>query len=168
MGTIEVFDLAGSHLSTFGGARPRRRTVPRRAAAAHGHSRRPRVGSRLRGRGGSQEFTAAGAFVASFPDPPQPPDPAGLASRSRASRSTRSTGDVLVADNWNQRVQRFAPDGTLLTVFGERGSFPPAGMNYPRSVAVDPATRNVWVAQLRGRPRPHGATRPTSSRSGAS
>jgi len=62
------------------------------------------------------------------------------------------TGDVLVADNWNQRIQRFASDGTLLQVFGERGSFPPAGMNYPRSVAVDPATRNVWVGNYEGDP----------------
>jgi DNA-binding beta-propeller fold protein YncE len=62
------------------------------------------------------------------------------------------TGDILVADNWNQRIQRFAPDGTLLQVFGERGSFPPAGMNYPRSIAVDPATRNVWVGNYEGTP----------------
>ena len=62
------------------------------------------------------------------------------------------TGDVLVANNWGQRVQRFAPDGTLLRTFGQRGSFPPDGMNYLRAVAVDPATRNVWVANYEGDP----------------
>jgi DNA-binding beta-propeller fold protein YncE len=150
VGTIEVFDLAGTHLSTIGALGhadgefldgPRQLTV-----TPDGHVWGADYAARR-----VEEFTAAGAFVQSFPDPPQPPDPAGLAA-PRGVAVDRATGDILVADNWNQRVQRFSATGSLLQVFGERGSFPPAGMNYPRSLAVDPATRNVWVANYEGHP----------------
>ena len=33
-------------------------------------------------------------------------------------------GNVFVADFYNDRVQKFAPDGTFLTAFGETGSGP--------------------------------------------
>jgi len=33
-----------------------------------------------------------------------------------------------------------------------RGSFPPDGMNYPRSVAVDPASGEVWLPNYEGAP----------------
>ena len=150
VGKIEVFDLTGAHLSTIGGLGhgdgqfldgPRQLTV-----TPDGHVWGADYAARR-----VEEFTAAGAFVRAFPDPPQPPDPAGLAL-PRGVAVDRATGDILVADNWNQRVQRFSPSGALLQVFGERGSFPPTGMNYPRSVAVDPATRNVWVANYEGHP----------------
>jgi DNA-binding beta-propeller fold protein YncE len=149
-GTIEVFDLAGAHLTTIGSLGhadgqfldgPRQLTV-----TPDGHVWGADYAARR-----VEEFTADGTFAGAFPSPPQPPDPAGLAS-ARGVAVDRATGDVLVADNWNQRVQRFAPDGSLLKVFGERGSFPPAGMNYPRSIAVDPDTRNVWVANYEGDP----------------
>ena len=149
-GTIEVFDTAGTHLSTFAslgtgdgqfrdGARQLTLTPDGHLWAAD------YADSRV------EEFTAAGAFVGDFPEPPQRPDPAGFAS-ARGVAVDPVTGDVLVADNWNQRVYRFAPDGTPLQTFGQRGSFLPDGMNYPRSIAVDPATRNVWVANYEGNP----------------
>ncbi len=150
VGTIEVFDLAGTHLGTFGGlgagdgefldgARQMAITPDDHLWAADYASERV------------QEFSMGGTYLGQFPRPPQQPDPAGLAS-ARGVAVDPVTGDVLVADNWNQRVQRFAPDGTLLQTFGQRGSFPPSGMNYPRSVAVDPATRNVWVGNYEGDP----------------
>lgn len=150
VGRIEIFDLDGNHLDSFGalgsgdgqfldGARQLAVTPDDHVWAADYAS------------GRVQEFSADGTFLGQFPDPPQSPDPAGLAS-ARGIAVDPVTGDVLIADNWNQRVQRFAPDGTLLQVFGERGSFPPAGMNYPRSVAVDPDTRNVWVGNYEGDP----------------
>ena len=149
-GRVEIFDLDGAHLGGFGGigsgdgrfldgARQLAVTPDDHVWAADYASARV------------QEFSAGGTYLAQFPDPAQSPDPAGLAS-ARGIAVDPVTGDVLVADNWNQRVQRFAPDGTLLQVFGERGSFPPAGMNYPRSVAVDPDTRNVWVGNYEGDP----------------
>ena len=33
-------------------------------------------------------------------------------------------GNVFVADFYNNRVQKFAPDGTFLTTFGEQGQGP--------------------------------------------
>lgn len=150
VGTIEVFDLSGAHQLTIGALGhgdgrfldgPRQLTV-----TPDGHVWGADYAARR-----VQEFTSDGAFAGSFPDPPQPPDPAGLAS-ARGVAVDRANGDILVADNWNQRVQRFSASGSLLAVFGERGSFPPAGMNYPRSVAVDPETRNVWVANYEGDP----------------
>ncbi len=149
-GTIEVFDTAGAHLSTFGslgtgpgqfrdGARQLTLTPGGHLWAADYADRRV------------EEFTGEGTFLGAFPDPAQLPDPAGFAS-ARGVAVDPVTGDILVADNWNQRVYRFAPDGTPLQTFGQRGSFLPDGMNYPRSIAVDPATRNVWVANYEGNP----------------
>jgi DNA-binding beta-propeller fold protein YncE len=149
-GTIEVFDTSGAHLSTFAslgtgpgqfrdGARQLTLTPDGHLWGADYANRRV------------EEFTGDGAFVGAFPDPPQLPDPAGFAS-ARGVAVDPVTGDVLVADNWNQRVYRFAPDGTPLKAFGQRGTFLPDGMNYPRSIAVDPATRNVWVANYEGNP----------------
>ena len=139
VGTIEMFDLNGTHVSTFGslgdgagqfgdGARELTITPNGHVWAADYADRRV------------EEFTATGGFVGDFPEPPEPPDPAGFASPHGVAVDP-STGDVLVADNWNQRVQRFAPDGTLLQTFGRRGSFLPDGMNYPRSIAIDARRR---------------------------
>jgi DNA-binding beta-propeller fold protein YncE len=150
VGTIEMFDLDGNHLATFGGLGSGDGEFldgPRQLAITPDDHVWGADYASLR----VEELTATGAFVNAFPDPAQPPDPAGLGS-PRGVAVDPVTGDVLVADNWNQRIQRFAPDGTLLQVFGERGSFPPSGMNYPRSVAVDPATRNVWVGNYEGSP----------------
>jgi DNA-binding beta-propeller fold protein YncE len=150
VGTIEVFDLSGTHLSTIGALGhgdgafldgPRQLTV-----TPDGHVWGADYAARR-----VEEFTGGGTFLGSFPDPAQQPDPAGLAA-ARGVAVDRATGDIVVADNWNQRVQRFSSSGALQMVFGERGSFPPTGMNYPRSVAVDPATRNVWVANYEGHP----------------
>lgn len=98
-----------------------------------------------------QRFTAAGAFVAAYPSPALPMDRAGIA-QARALDVDPVTGDVVVADAWGQRVLRYAPDGTLLDSHGRRGSTTPDGMNYPKGVAIDPSTRNVWIANFEGAP----------------
>jgi DNA-binding beta-propeller fold protein YncE len=149
-GTIEVFDLAGAHQSSFGGlgtgtgqfsdgARQLALTAGGNLLAADYGNRRV------------IEFTPAGGYVSHFPNPALPPDPAGF-SGPRGIAVDPVTSDVLVTDTWGQRVQRFAPDGTLLKVFGRRGSTPPEGMNYPKSIAVDPTNRNVWVGNYEGEP----------------
>lgn len=53
-------------------------------------------------------------------------------------------GNVFVADFYNHRIQKFAPDGTFLTGFGKRGAGPGA-FEYP--IAVDVAADGtVFVA----------------------
>ena len=149
-GKIEVFDTAGQHLSTFAslgtGPGQFRDGARQLALTPDGHLWAADYANRR-----VIEFSGAGAFLGHFPEPPQLPDPAGFAS-ARGVAVDPVTGDILVADNWNQRVYRFAPDGTPLKTFGQRGTFLPDGMNYPRSIAVDPATRNVWVANYEGNP----------------
>ena len=44
-------------------------------------------------------------------------------------------GHIFVADFYNHRIQKFAPDGTFLTSFGERGKRP-GQIEYPMAVAV--------------------------------
>jgi sugar lactone lactonase YvrE len=149
-GTIEVFDLSGTREHTFSGLgsgdgqfSDGARQI---ALAPDGNLLAADYGNRR-----VMEFTPDGDYLSQFPDPALPQDPAGF-SGPRGIGLDPVTGDVLVTDTWGQRVQRFAPDGTLLTVFGRRGSTPPEGMNYPKSIAVDPANRNVWVGNYEGAP----------------
>jgi DNA-binding beta-propeller fold protein YncE len=150
VGTIEVFDLDGNHVSTISGPGEgagkfvdgaRQLTVTPDGdvwAADYGSHR-------------VQRFSPDGTYRSHFPDPEQVADPAGVLG-PRGVAVDPTTGDVLVADGWNQRVQRFTADGRLVQAHGRRGSSTPLGMNYPRSIAVDPATGNVWVANYEGAP----------------
>jgi glucose/arabinose dehydrogenase len=45
------------------------------------------------------------------------------------------TGNVFVADFYNNRIQKFSPDGTFLTAFGEEGTSP-GQFNHPIAVEV--------------------------------
>lgn len=54
------------------------------------------------------------------------------------------TGNVFVADFYNHRIQKFSPDGTFLTAFGEKGTSP-GQFNHPIAVAVTD-DGNVFVA----------------------
>ena len=47
-----------------------------------------------------------------------------------------SAGNIYVADTWNSRIQKFAPDFTFITEWGD--------LFGPRDVAID-AQGNVWV-----------------------
>ncbi|HYN70153.1 MAG TPA: NHL repeat-containing protein, partial [Candidatus Eisenbacteria bacterium] len=53
-------------------------------------------------------------------------------------------GNILVADTQNNRIQRFAPDGTFLASFGKRG-VGPGEFNEPNGVAVD-SRGHIFVA----------------------
>jgi len=56
-----------------------------------------------------------------------------------------ATGWVYVVDEYNNRIQKFDSDGTLLKVWGSNGSY--AGQFYsPKGIAVD-AEGNVYVAE---------------------
>lgn len=61
-----------------------------------------------------------------------------------------SAGNIYVADQDNQRIQKLAPDGRLLAKFGsgslEEGQTAPGTFDDPSGVAVDPAG-NVWVLE---------------------
>lgn len=56
------------------------------------------------------------------------------------------------------RASRGMPRTARSCSAGRRGSTPPEGMNYPKAVAVDPLTRNVWVANHEGAPHLVGFT----------
>jgi len=55
-------------------------------------------------------------------------------------------GTIYIADFYNHRVQKFAPDGTFLTSFGTRGSGT-AQFEYPIAVAIAP-DGDVFVADF--------------------
>lgn len=98
-----------------------------------------------------QEFLPDGTFVKVFPDPVMRPDPAGI-SQARGLDVDPVTGDVVTVDAFGQRANRYSAQGELLDQYGRRGSSPPEGMNYPKAVAVDPATRDLWVSSFEGPP----------------
>ncbi len=150
-GTIEVFDLNGTWLFRFSGLGD---GPGQMVDGARGLTQTPDGDLWAADYGGRRviRFTADGALKSAFPSSPaQPAPPGGLAS-ARGITMDPTTGDVITVDGWNQRIQRFAPDGTLLRAFGGRGSFPPDGMNYPRSAAVDPATGDIWLGNYEGDP----------------
>ena len=149
-GQIEVFTLDGAPVRTFGalGTAPGQFSDGAReiAVTPDGHLWAADYGdSRL------EEFRADGTWVRAAPQQPAEADAAGT-SQPRDVAVDPATGDILVADPWNQRYQRFSSDGTLIGVWGRRGSFPPYGANYPRSVGVDPASGNVWLVNYENAP----------------
>jgi DNA-binding beta-propeller fold protein YncE len=61
-----------------------------------------------------------------------------------------SAGNIYVADQDNQRIQKLAPDGRLLAKFGsgslDEGQTAPGTFDDPSGIAVDPAG-NMWVLE---------------------
>ena len=149
-GQIEAFTMSGTHLLTMGsegggpgqfGSGPRQLAVTPDGqvwAADYGDMR-------------VEQFDPDGTFRSIFPWPPMTPDPHGLMNPWPVSIDP-ATGDVLVGDHFGQRIQRFSSSGSLLQIFGRRGRLPESGLNYPRGVAVDPATGHVWVLNAEGAP----------------
>jgi tripartite motif-containing protein 71 len=57
---------------------------------------------------------------------------------------------LFVVDAVNQRVVQHTTDGTFVLQFGHRGwGIDLSGLNWPRDLAVDPITGNVWVADTK-------------------
>jgi DNA-binding beta-propeller fold protein YncE len=65
-----------------------------------------------------------------------------------------SAGNIYVADQDNQRIQKLAHDGSLLAKFGsgslDEGQTAPGAFDDPSGVAVDPAG-NLWVIENDGK-----------------
>jgi sugar lactone lactonase YvrE len=78
-------------------------------------------------------YEVSGAFGSAGTEPGQFKNPGHVAAEP-------TTGNVLVADSGNGRVQVFAPDGTYLTSFG------PGVLTTPVGIAIDQATGAIYVS----------------------
>jgi hypothetical protein len=63
--------------------------------------------------------------------------------------SFTASGGVVAMDSVNQRVAVFSASGALINVCGQRGFTSVGDFNWPRGVAVDPATGNYWIADTK-------------------
>ena len=91
-----------------------------------------------------QCFDVDGNPVSTFPSP-SPEPPAGQLGQPRDIAIDPTTGNLWVADSWNERFQEFSPTGALLGTWGFRGSTPPYGLKYPRGIGFDPVNHRVWI-----------------------
>jgi len=102
------------------------------------------------------DSTNPGMWLNQIPDPSIPAAPGGLNSANGVT--VGPDGTVYVADTFNQRIQEFAginsttaTPGSFIQQWGSRlpnldGQF---SLDYPRGIAVDPSTGNVWVSDTR-------------------
>ncbi len=101
----------------------------------------------------AEKYTSTGTPLLRAPSPSRKP-PVGMLAQPRDVAIDDSNGDVWVADAWAQRFQRFNSTGASLGAWGERGPGGAFNMNYPRHIAVQPATsttpKRLWVVQERG------------------
>ncbi len=101
----------------------------------------------------AEKFTPTGTPLLRAPSPARKP-PAGFLAQPRDVAIDDATGDVWVADSWGQRFQRFSSTGANLGSWGKRGPGGAFDMNYPRHIAVQPATattpKRIWVVNERG------------------
>lgn len=101
----------------------------------------------------TEKFTSTGTPLLRAPSPARRP-PVGMLAQPRDVAIDDSNGDIWVADAWAQRFQRFSSTGASLGAWGERGPGGPFDMNYPRHIAVQPATattpKRIWVVNERG------------------
>jgi tripartite motif-containing protein 71 len=101
----------------------------------------------------SSTLGTPGEWLTQIPANPMPPPPGGFDSPTGVSVSTfpGTAGDIYVGDTFNQRIQEFSKSGKLLNYWGTRLDQlnAPYALDYPRGVAVDPATGNVWVNDTR-------------------
>lgn len=93
---------------------------------------------------GAGTLDLLGSFGRFGSEPGQLRNPRGVAVDG-SSASTRA--DVYVADQLNQRIERFGPTGQFLGAFGSEGSGA-AQMHAPFGVAVDPRDGGVYVEDL--------------------
>jgi DNA-binding beta-propeller fold protein YncE len=145
---IEVFSLDGTPRFHFGGEgeAPGQLTAPRQMTMGpDGHLWVTEYGNyRI------QAFDPATGESQDIQPAPLPERPVGQLGQPRDVAVDPATGDIWVADTWNQRFCRFAADGTREGCWGGRGNAPPYGVKYPRGIGFDPVNRRVWVANNAG------------------
>ncbi len=135
-GRIEKFSPTGTFLSTIG-----------TKGAGHGQLRDPngiaidRAGNIYVAEAGNhrvQKLAPDGTFIAEW----KGPEPGFYGPRRIA---IGPDGSIYVVDQGHNRIAKFSPDGQVLSVWGSPGNAD-GQFNDPTSVAVDPATNKVYVA----------------------
>jgi hypothetical protein len=148
VGQIRVYNLQGQFIETLGDGSGT-------GALNLGSARQPAVAPdgtlyvAEYGNARVHRFTADGDDAGYFPKPAQPAPP-GQFGEPRDVDVDDQTGDVWVADSWNQRFQRFKSTGEFVGTWGTRSASLQYGMNYPRGLGIDPVSRRVWIANQRG------------------
>ena len=138
---IEKFSPTGTFLSTIG-----------TKGAGHGQLRDPngiaidRAGNIYVAEAGNhrvQKLAPDGTFSAGW----KGPEPGFYGPRRIA---IGPDGAIYVVDQGHNRIAKFSPDGEVLSVWGSAGNAD-GQFNDPTSVAVDPATNKVYVADPRNK-----------------
>jgi DNA-binding beta-propeller fold protein YncE len=86
-------------------------------------------------------------FAQTIGEPLPPPTDTAVFQEPRQIAFDGS-GNLIVVDTVHHRLVRMTPDGTLIGTCGQRGSAN-GQFNWPRGVAVDPATGQIWVANTK-------------------
>jgi DNA-binding beta-propeller fold protein YncE len=93
--------------------------------------------------------TAAGySFAAALGDVPPPLTPTQTYNQPHAV-DLDSSGNLYTMDTVNQRVVETQPDGSTVRACGQRGFGQAGDFNWPRGVAVDQASGNIWIADTK-------------------
>jgi DNA-binding beta-propeller fold protein YncE len=100
-----------------------------------------------------EEFTRSSTgytYAQTIPNPVVPPGNTNTSVFNQVRGiSFDASGDVVAMDSVNQRVDVFSSTGTLINTCGQRGFTSTGDFNWPRGVAVDPATGNYWIADTK-------------------
>jgi DNA-binding beta-propeller fold protein YncE len=140
-GRIEKFSPTGTFLSTIG-----------TKGTGHGQLGDPngiaidRAGNIYVAEAGNhrvQKLAPDGTFIAEWKEPEF-----GFYGPRRIAIG--SDGSIYVVDQGHNRIAKFSPDGQVLSVWGSPGNAD-GQFNDPTSVAVDPATNKVYVADPRNK-----------------